>query len=81
MRVRHGMGFDVGRIPIVREAFRTRGWPLTDNDAASISIASNEPAWNGRLADLPIESLLQFRPHFGWIGEIEPAWRRVSRGA
>lgn len=75
------MGFDVDRIPIVREAFRTRGWPLTDNDPASISIASNEPAWNGRLADLPIESLLQFRPHFGWIGEIEPAWRRPSRGA
>jgi uncharacterized protein (DUF362 family) len=69
------MGFDVQKIPIVREAFRSRGWPLTSVELSEISTASNEPHWNRRLGELPTDSLLQFRPHFGWLGKIEAAWR------
>ena len=72
------MGFDSERIPIVREAFRARGWPLTDVSFADITTASNEPAWNGRLADIPHDSLLQFEPHFGWKNNIEAAWRQAG---
>jgi uncharacterized protein (DUF362 family) len=73
------MGFDVERIPIVREAFRARGWPLTEVAFGEIATASNEPAWNGRLVDLPHDSLLQFQPHFGWTGQVESAWRKETR--
>lgn len=70
------MGFDVEKIPIVREAFHARGWPLTDVDLDAISTVSNEPAWNGRLVELPHESLLRFRPHFGWTGHVDAPWRQ-----
>ena len=76
------MGFDVDRLPIVREAFHARGWPLTDVDRDAIEVASNAPFWNGALAALPPEVLMRFRPHFGWSGRIEAAWRaRESHGA
>jgi uncharacterized protein (DUF362 family) len=69
------MGFDVAKIPIVREAFRSRGWAITDVDLESIAVRSDEPAWTGRLATLDPASLFRFRPHFGWTGHIEAAWR------
>lgn len=65
------MGFDVQQIPIVREAFKVRGWPLTEVTHDEITLVSNEPAWNGRLSSLPHASMLRFRPHFGWVGRIE----------
>jgi uncharacterized protein (DUF362 family) len=69
------MGFDVGKIPIVREAFRSRGWAITDVPAEAVTLRSDEPAWNGTLGSLDPVSLYRFKPHFGWQGHIEAAWR------
>jgi uncharacterized protein (DUF362 family) len=65
------MGFDPDRIPIVRQAFRCRHYPLVDWDWQDVELRGNEPAWNGRLADIPDESTLHFKPHFAWAGHIE----------
>ncbi|HJQ99095.1 MAG TPA: DUF362 domain-containing protein [Candidatus Polarisedimenticolaceae bacterium] len=65
------MGFDLDRIPIVREAFRARGWPVTEVRREEISVVSDEPAWNRPLADIDPAALFRFRPHFGWEGHIE----------
>ena len=70
------MGFDPDKIPIVREAFRARGWPITDVAADAIEVVSDEPSWSGTLAALEPTALFRFRPHFGWVGHIEAAWRR-----
>jgi hypothetical protein len=69
------MGFDVDRIPIVREAYRARGWSLTDVDRGAIEVLSDEPEWNRRLAEIDPAVLFRFRPHFGWTGHIEAPWR------
>ncbi|HZN55039.1 MAG TPA: DUF362 domain-containing protein [Candidatus Polarisedimenticolaceae bacterium] len=65
------MGFDPDKIPIVREAYRARGWRLTDVDPASVAILSDEPSWRGGLTSLSPDALFRFRPHFGWTGRIE----------
>jgi len=73
------MGFDVERLPIVREAFRARGWPITDVRLGAISLVSDRPDWNGRLEELDPRSLFEFEPHFGWKGAVEAAWRSAGR--
>jgi uncharacterized protein (DUF362 family) len=65
------MGFDVEKIPIVREAFHARGWPVTDVRRADIEVVSDEPAWSRPLAAIDPDALFRFRPHFGWQGHIE----------
>ncbi len=65
------MGFDVERLPLVREAFRTRGYAVSaGEDWRAISLRSNVAAWAGRR--LPeVEETYHFRPHFGWAGMVE----------
>ena len=65
------MGFDPDLIPIVRQAFRCRHYPLADWEWQDVELCSNEPAWNGRLSDIPVELTLHFKPHFAWAGHIE----------
>jgi hypothetical protein len=61
------MGFDVARIPLVREAFRVVS---VGDDWRSVRLRSNVAAWDGRL--LPgVEETYHFRPHFGWRGAME----------
>ncbi len=69
------MGFDVARLPVIREAFRSRGWPITYVEREEIEIVSDHRPWNGRLGELNPRDLLRFRPHFGWAGHLEAAWR------
>ncbi len=68
------MGFDPERIPIVRQAFRARHYPIADWQWADVRLLSNRPKWDGvRLADVPPGSIRPFEPHFGWKGHIERA--------
>jgi len=66
------MGFDPDRVPITRQAFTPRGFPLASGPPGSVSCVSNHASWNGSL-DLLAASpdRYRFRPHFGWIGRIE----------
>ena len=65
------MGFDPARLPIVRHAFATRGWPLTDLRLEDVEVVGDGVPWSGPLRSLAPGSLLRFRPHFGWEGHVE----------
>jgi len=71
------MGFDAERIPLVREAFRTRGYAVSvGSDWREVRLRSNVAAWDARR--LPeVEETFHFAPHFGWRGMIE---RQVRKG-
>jgi uncharacterized protein (DUF362 family) len=76
------MGFDLARLPVVREAFKARGWPIaTVPGPAQVRVVSDVPAWNAPLENLDPSTLFRFRPHFGWEGHLEAAWRAVPRAA
>jgi hypothetical protein len=53
------MGFDWRKVPTIREAFRLTELPLVDFAPDEIQVV---PA---------LGETFQFRPHFGWIGQIE----------
>lgn len=79
------MGFDIEKLPVVRNAFRTRGFPLVGADLTQVACVSNHAGWTGRLADLAAAGdLPRARPHFGWVGHVEaaagPAGPHVTRG-
>ena len=65
------MGFDPGKIPIVRNAFCSRGFPLSRISLDEVKVESNVPEWNGLLKELPFEGVPRCKPHFGWNGHIE----------
>ena len=65
------MGFDPEKIPIVRQAFQVRQYPLVDHDWRDVELISNVAAWNNLLVDVPEESVFHFEPHFGWKGQVE----------
>lgn len=65
------MGFDVHKVPIVRQAFLCQRFPLSSIAWQNVSIISNVERWNHRLPDLPVDATLNFKPHFGWAGHIQ----------
>jgi uncharacterized protein (DUF362 family) len=65
------MGYDPERIPIVRQAFRCRHYPLADWDWRDVRVVSNRADWNHHLPDITDEATFHFQPHFGWAGWIE----------
>ena len=65
------IGFDPEKIPIVRQAFRCKHFPLTDWDWKDVKLVSNKPEWNGLLTDIPFKDTFHFEPHFGWKSHIE----------
>ncbi len=65
------MGYDPERIPIVRQAFRCRNYPLAEWDWRDVRIISNRRDWNCLLPDIADEATFHFEPHFGWKGHIE----------
>jgi uncharacterized protein (DUF362 family) len=67
------MGFDPEKIPLVRQAFRCKHYPIADWDWRDVRLVSNKPEWNGPLPEIPYETTFHFRPHFGWVGQIERA--------
>jgi hypothetical protein len=64
------MGFDYSKIPMLSRAIDRASLPLVDFAYEDIRLHSNDPLFDGRLADLQ-GPLLGFRPHFGWRGHIE----------
>lgn len=66
------MGFDPDRIPVVRQAFRSRGFAISCGDWRDVRVKSNVPEWDGALGDVYQQGgVLDFAPHFGWKGHIE----------
>jgi uncharacterized protein (DUF362 family) len=71
------MGFDEGRIPLLREAVDIPGGVPR---GARIEVASDDPAWQD-LFSLPPERTLRFAPPAGWRGCIELGARREAAPA
>ena len=67
------MGFDPERIPIVRQAFCCRDYPLAECDWREVRIASNRSDWNHALPNIEDQTTFHFEPHFGWKGRVERA--------
>jgi hypothetical protein len=65
------MGFDPHRIAQLSHAFRPHPLPLADFAYDDIRVISNDPAWNGPLSEITDPSTFHFKPHFGWVGQIE----------
>lgn len=65
------MGFDPAKIPIIRQAFHCRTYPLTEGDWTDVQVVSNRPEWTRRLPEIDVSSTIPFRPHFGWTGALE----------
>ena len=65
------MGFDEAKLPLIHRAFEEHRYPLTTLKRADLQVASNVKEWDGKLEDWPEDSLLYFKPHFGWTGHVE----------
>lgn len=65
------MGYDPDRLPIVRQAFRCRHFPLAEWRWQDVCLVSDRPEWNGPLAGVADDATFHFEPHFGWKGHIE----------
>ena len=65
------MGFDVEKIPIVRQSFLCRELPLCEGDWRDIEIICNFSPGGVSLGKFPADRCERFMPHFGWVGHIE----------
>ena len=64
------MGFDYKKIPTVRQAYQSKGYPLADLSPANIRIRSNIPAYEKSIDSFSYRDTLQFKPHYGWVNHI-----------
>jgi len=65
------MGFNWRKIPTIREAFDLEMFPITDLKPDEVYVESDRPDWNGKFLDIESNEFLHFKPHFGWLGNIE----------
>ena len=67
------MGFDWRKIPIIREAFALKSFPITAVAPDDVTVYGNFGQFQGRLLSLIERNVptLCFEPHFGWKGHIE----------
>ena len=64
------VGFDIGKIPVIRNAFQPSAWPITDFGAERVSIRMNMDEWR------PLPAFIHscnhnFMPPSGWRNHIE----------
>jgi hypothetical protein len=64
------MGFDHRLVPMLHRALQPHRLPLARFGYSEVQNVSDEPSFNGPLAELE-GRLLAFEPHFGWRGHIE----------
>lgn len=63
------MGFDWQRIRMLKNAFDMKRLSFTPFSPEEIEIVSNFAPWQGSLSGMT--ELLDYKPHFGWVGAIE----------
>lgn len=64
-------GFDPDLVPIVRQAFECRRYPLAEWSWRDVRVLSNVPEWRGPLRDVDPATTLRAEPHFAWKGHVE----------
>jgi uncharacterized protein (DUF362 family) len=65
------MGFDYLKIPHLARALDPHPLPLTSVPVEDLTVDSNVGEWNRNLWEIDPQTMLRFRPHFGWEGKIE----------
>ena len=65
------MGFDWEKLPIIKESFYLKTYPVSIVDPKIIQVISELYNWSGTLEELKTKKHLNFIPHFGWSGHIE----------
>jgi uncharacterized protein (DUF362 family) len=65
------MGFDWEKLPVIREAFYLRTYPISTVNPKTIQVISNLYNWSGSLEELKAKKHFDFIAHFGWQGHIE----------
>jgi uncharacterized protein (DUF362 family) len=65
------MGFDFRKIPLISRSFEQHKFALIHGDYEHIKPLSNSEKWNKPLEKWQYDDLLHFKPHFGWIQNIE----------
>lgn len=65
------MGFDYKKIPLIKNSFEEKEFPLADFTYEDITCVSNDERFNKNAADIKYEDTLKYEPHFGWKGHIE----------
>jgi uncharacterized protein (DUF362 family) len=65
------MGFDWEKIPIIKQAYAIKEYPITTIKVTEIQIESDVPAYCGDVKNLRLQKLYNFQPHFGWEKHIE----------
>lgn len=65
------MGFDWEKIPLIKNAFTNKRFPLADFACDEIKVLSNVPSFDKNLPDILSSETFHFLPHFGWVGHIE----------
>jgi uncharacterized protein (DUF362 family) len=63
------MGFDYRKIPSIARAFDVKNYKLADFFPDDIRVSLNNTEYS--LAGIPEQSIITFKPHFGWRGHIE----------
>jgi uncharacterized protein (DUF362 family) len=69
------MGFEWQKIRMLDNVFKLRARNFVPFSPGEIKIVSNRREWTGSVAQLG--ALLDFKPHFGWVGAIESSSRAL----
>ncbi len=72
------MGFDYQRLPMVGGALADHILPIADFEYHEVICRSDDPQFNGPLSECGVVAG-PFKPHFGWLGQIELDDRRRQR--
>jgi len=64
------MGFDFLKIPLIREGWSVRDYPVCGGELDALTVRSNVPQWAGLAAGQAVDHL-DFMPPSGWKGHIE----------
>ena len=65
------MGFDWTKLPVISEAFKLVELPISNCSPEDVVIISKKKDWNVTLDRLQKLKHFDFKPHFGWKGQIE----------
>jgi len=65
------MGYDYKKIPTILNGYKIRRYSLALFAADSIDIVSNQENWQKKISEFRYSDTLKYKPHFGWVGNIE----------
>ena len=65
------MGFDYNKIPLIKNSFIEKQFPLIDFSYEDIECKSNDRRYDKKVSEINNDDTLKYEPHFGWKGHIE----------